>query len=116
MNLASALKSLLRRRLAVETPPDPPAHASWLWSDLRRVAHRPSCPRIVNIRRSNLRGSSYFDEVRGTCVDFCRVCNSQLDLPTEESTAVESVNIPSTALSVAIPRPKDTIAGPPWSR
>src|SRR5262245_45071058 len=72
--------------------------ATWLWSVEKRIAHRPSCPRIRNIRDVNLRGTNDLDELRAATIDGCRVCLTVNDVRLRETVTRDSYSSSIAAL------------------
>jgi hypothetical protein len=92
-----------RAKKKPEKPPDLRTSSTWLWSVEKRIAHRPSCPRVGNIRKKNLRGTSDPDELRAKTIDGCRVCLAVNGVRSREIAARDGYRSSVTGLEVVNP-------------
>jgi hypothetical protein len=79
--------------------------ATWLWSVQKRIAHRPSCPRVGNLHDVNLRGTNDPDELRAATIDGCRICWTMNDVHPHVNTAHDD-ELPSLITAVTVVRPR----------
>jgi hypothetical protein len=101
------IRQLLGLGPRTKKKPEKPANlrtsSTWLWSVEKRIAHRPSCPRVGNIHNGNLRGTSDPDELRAATIDGCRVCLTVNDVLFRKTVIDDGNSMPITGLEVVKP-------------